>query len=279
MQQPRIGRVDLTVSDLDRSTRFYLDVIGLELLHRGEAAVLLGVGDRELLRLVELPGARPAPRTTGLYHFALLLPSRRDLALSLAYLHQTNAPISGYADHAVSEAIYLTDPDGHGIEIYRDRPREEWEFINETLRMTVDPLDVRGILAELPPSPSWTGLPPETMMGHIHLQVKDIAHTEQFYTELLGFDLMIRYGPSATFMATDGYHHHIGGNTWAGAGAPPPPPTAARLLSYEILLDTPASRDTIAARLAAAGVEVSHDGNALVTTDPSHITVRLVLRQ
>lgn len=274
----RIGRVDLSVADLNRSTRFYEDVIGLRVLEHDGDVTTLGAGGRALLRLAELPGARPAPRATGLYHFALLLPTRRDLAISLAHLHRANAPISGFADHAVSEAIYLTDPDGHGIEIYRDRPRADWRYAGGRLKMATDPLDLQGILAELPAAPEpWDGLPPGTVMGHIHLQVNQIETTEQFYTDLLGFDLIMRYGPSATFLSTDGYHHHVGANTWAGVGAPPPPADAARLLAYEIILDNVASRDDVAGRLDRAGRHVTDTGDALVTADPSGTAIRLTV--
>jgi catechol 2,3-dioxygenase len=273
----RIGRVDLTVASLERATTFYEEVIGLRRQGGDRTSAVLGAGDRELLRLVELPGARPAHRAAGLYHFALLLPSRRDLALSLDHLHRVNAPISGYADHAVSEAIYLTDPDGHGIEIYRDRPRADWSYPQGQLRMTVEPLDVAGIMAELPAAPiAWSGLPDETIMGHIHLQVSDIAATEAFYTRLLGFDVVTRYGPSATFLSQDGYHHHIGANTWAGAGQPTAPPDAARLLSYAVRLDPAVDRDALARRLSDAGHPVTVSDGALVTEDPSGITIRLL---
>lgn len=278
-QLPRIGRVDLSVADLGRSIDFYTNTIGLTVIDRSDSEVILGAGERPLLRLVELPGAKPSPRSTGLYHFALLLPTRLDLARSLVHLDQTRAPLTGFADHAVSEAIYLSDPDGHGIEIYRDRPRDEWIYNNGTLKMGSDPIDVQGILGELPAQPEpWSGLPDGTIMGHIHLQVSQIPATEQFYTELLGFDRVLRYGPSATFMSTDGYHHHIGGNTWASAGASPPPETAARLLAYEITLDDNATRDAIAARLIAADQAPETDGDALVTRDPSGNTIRLRIR-
>lgn len=278
--QPRIGRVDLTVADLGRSMRFYEQMIGLHPLAQSTNAVTLGVVDRPLLQLVELPGARPVPQAAGLYHFALLLPSRHDLALSLAHLRHAGAPISGYADHAVSEAIYLTDPDGHGIEIYRDRPRHEWTYPNGQLKMATDPIDMHGILSELPSTPeAFSGLPTGTIMGHIHLQVSQIESTEDFYTGLLGFDRVLRYGPSATFMSTGGYHHHIGANTWAGLGAPTAPLTAARLQSYEIFLDDDATRDELAKRLLAAGRTAEREDHALVTADPSGIVVRLVVRQ
>jgi catechol 2,3-dioxygenase len=245
----RIGRVDLTVAFLERATTFYEEVIGLRRQGGDRTSAVLGAGDRELLRLVELPNARPAHR----------------------------APISGYADHAVSEAIYLTDPDGHGIEIYRDRPRADWSYPQGQLRMTVESLDVAGIMAELPAAPvAWSGLPDDTIMGHIHLQVSDIAATEAFYTRLLGFDVVTRYGPSATFLSLDGYHHHIGANTWAGAGQPTAPPDAARLLSYAVRLDPAVDRDALARRLSDAGHPVTVSDGALVTEDPSGITIRLL---
>lgn len=276
MPPPRIGRVALAVADLDRSIRYYEDVIGLSLLYREGGLAHMGVGDETLLSLHDQPGARPVQRSAGLYHFAILVPSRHDLARTLNHLLKVEGSIGGYADHAVSEAIYLNDPDGHGIEIYRDRPRNEWRYNGDQLTMTTDPLDIRGILSELAGEPE----PPYhmadgTFIGHIHLQVAQIAATERFYTQMLRFDLMVRYGGRASFMAANGYHHHLGANTWAGDNLPPAPDNAARLMWYEIRLPDAAAISLVAERLAAAGLPATGDDGRLWVTDPSGIRILL----
>lgn len=276
MSPPHVGRVALSVADLDRSVRYYTEGIGLALLAREGSEARLGAGERTLLLLREQPGARPVARATGLYHFALLLPSRRHLGRTLRHLLDARIPVGGYADHAVSEAIYLTDPDGHGIEIYRDRPRSEWVYPGGQLKMTVDPFDFGGVLAEARDDAGrWTGLSAGTMMGHIHLQVAGIAATEQFYTGPLGFDLMVRYGAAATFLAANGYHHHLGANTWAGAGLPPAPADAARLLWYEIVLPDADAVAVVAGRLEEAGHAFEREDGQLWVTDPSGIRILL----
>ena len=183
MPTPHIGRVALAVADIERSIGFYTDVIGLTLLTREGDDAQMGAGTEPLLLLHGQAGLSRVRRATGLYHFALLLPSRADLGDALHHYVEANAPISGFADHAVSEAIYLTDPDGHGIEVYRDRPREEWAYTNGALRMTTEPIDFDGVLRSR--SGAWRGLPPGTMMGHIHLQVAQIEATERFYLSLI----------------------------------------------------------------------------------------------
>ncbi len=273
MPTPHIGRVALAVADIERSIGFYTDVIGLTLLTREGDDAQMGAGTEPLLLLHGQAGLSRVRRATGLYHFALLLPSRADLGDALQHYVEVNAPISGFADHAVSEAIYLTDPDGHGIEVYRDRPREEWAYTNGALRMTTEPIDFDGVLRSR--SGAWRGLPPGTMMGHIHLQVAQIEATERFYIDLIGQDLVLRYGPSATFLSANGYHHHIGGNTWAGVGLPPAPADAARLLWYEIRQPDAAAIDAIAARLATAGYGHERDTTGLRVVDPSGIQLLL----
>ena len=212
------GAVALIVTDLDRSLRYYEHNIGLRVRRQEGRTAWLGVDGRDLLQLSELRGARPVQRGhTGLYHFAILTPSRFELSRTLHHLVATDTSIDGASDHGVSEALYLTDPDGHGIEIYRDRPRAEWPKPGGRLNMTVDPLDARGLLAEtVGGNQAWAGLHRDTVIGHVHLHVADLRDAEQFYVGALGMDLMQRFGNQALFVAAGGYHHHLGLNVWAG---------------------------------------------------------------
>ncbi|MCX6049259.1 MAG: VOC family protein [Chloroflexi bacterium] len=274
-----IGATALIVPNLDRSLQYYQNNIGLQLHERSGPTARLGVGGRDLLSLTEQPGAHPVQQGhTGLYHFAILVPSRLELARTLRHLIDSRTPICGASDHAVSEALYLTDPDGHGIEIYRDRPRSEWQFPNGTLRMTTDPFDVEGVLGELNGSePVWTGLHPGTILGHIHLHVANIPAAERFYVDILGFDLMVRYGGQASFIAAGGYHHHMGLNTWAGVGAPPPPADAARLNWFEIRLPNETALAQVTERLQATNLPFERQGNTVMVDDPAQNHIHLVL--
>lgn len=273
-----IGAVTLVVTDLARSLDYYQQNIGLQLHRRNDGQAALGAGGRDLLILHEQPGARPVQRgRTGLYHFALLVPSRKELARTLRHLIDTRTPLGGASDHAVSEALYLSDPDGHGIEIYRDRPRAEWEFPGGTLRMTVDPFQFESVLKELDGNePPWDGLAPGATMGHIHLHVAHIPATEHFYRDVLGFDLMVRYGDAASFLAAGGYHHHLGVNTWAGVGAPPPPDDAARLGWYEVRLPDDAALDAVVERTRRAGLALESIDGGWAVRDPAWNLVHLV---
>jgi catechol 2,3-dioxygenase len=220
-----MGPVELTVSDNDASLAYYREVIGLDVLERENGHARLAAGTQPLLILVEESGARPADGYTGLYHFALLVPERIALARWLAHAARDRVALTGLSDHLVSEAIYLRDPDGHGIEIYADRPREGWEGrVGE--RMTTMPLDVPDLLGELgdPESEPFDGLPAGTVMGHVHLKVKEIPETVKFYRDVLGFGLMAQLGLQAAFLAAGGYHNHIGANAWYSLGADPEPP-------------------------------------------------------
>ncbi|MFQ3630467.1 VOC family protein [Roseiflexus sp.] len=252
-----IGMVHLTVANLERALAFYTETIGLRVLRRAKASAALGVHERPLLLLTELSGARPARGVTGLYHFAILLPSRRDLAITLAHLLDLRTTLQGASDHAVSEAIYLADPDGNGIEIYRDRPRTEWPHAGAQVRMTVDPFDANGVLGELERTPAtWSGLPAGTSIGHVHLHVAHLAPARRFYCDILGLTLMQRFGNAAEFVAAGGYHHHIGYNVWAGIGAPPPDPDMAGLRWFTLRLPGNASIDAVLRRARAAGLTV-----------------------
>jgi catechol 2,3-dioxygenase len=265
-----VGAVELTVADLARSLDYYRSAIGLGVLEQAEGRASLGAGGSELLRLVELPGARPAPHNTGLFHFALLVPDRLSLARWLAHAARDRVSLTGASDHVVSEALYLRDPDYHGIEIYADRPREGWEG-QVWQRMTTIPLDADDLLGELedPRTEPWETLPAGTTMGHVHLQVADVPQTVAFYRDVLGFDLVAAVGNQAAFLSAGGYHHHVGANTWNSAGASPPPSDAAALRYATIVLPDADERDRVAGRVADAGVEPESLDGGMLVRDPS----------
>jgi catechol 2,3-dioxygenase len=265
-----VGPVELTVGELDRSLSYYREAVGLQVRERQGGRASLGTEGRELLVLIEERGAAPANGYTGLYHFALLVPERRDLARWLAHAARDRVPLDGLSDHFVSEALYLSDPDGHGIEIYWDRPREAWEG-QVAARMTTLPLDVDGLLAELPdPSAEpFDGLPSDTVMGHVHFKVADVDEAVAFYRDVVGFGLMAQLGPSAAFLSAGGYHHHIGVNSWESAGAPPPPAGSAALRQASIVLPDDDELEHVVARLDGRGGSVEQTAAGAVCVDPS----------
>jgi catechol 2,3-dioxygenase len=260
----------------DRSLGYYGRSVGLGLLGREDGRASLGAEGTELLGLVEEPGARPAGRHTGLYHFALRVPERVDLARWLAHAARDRVPLLGMSDHFVSEAVYLTDPDGHGIEIYHDRPREVWEG-KVASRMTTDPLDVASLLGELdePSAEPFDGLPAGTDMGHVHLQVADIPGAVAFYRDQLGFDLTAELFGSAAFFGAGGYHHHVGANVWHSRGASPPPAGTAALRHATIVLPSAEERDAVAGRIVDAGQEPEATPDGVLVRDPSGIALVL----
>jgi catechol 2,3-dioxygenase len=267
--QTHMGAVELSVSDLDRSLDYWQRAVGLNVLERENGRASLGT-DTELVRFVEEPGAVPADGHTGLYHVALLVPDRPSLARWLAHAAREQIPLEGLSDHAVSEAIYLRDPDRHGIEIYADRPRASWDGRVMEL-MTTIPLDVESLLGELedPQSEPFEGLPDGTTMGHVHLRVADVPETVRFYGDVLGMGLMAQLGPMAAFLSAGGYHHHIGGNTWESRGATPAPPGSATLRHASIVLPDAAELDRVVASVADAGQEPEARDDGVLVRDPS----------
>lgn len=270
-----MGTVALTVSDLDRAIPFYTESLGFKLHDRSGSVARLGTKASDLLALVGKPGAAKSRGTTGLYHFAVLVPSRPDLAHALHHMIEGRVQLTGMSDHLVSESLYLSDPDGNGIEIYRDRPREEWPIVDGQLRMATDPLDAESLLEESGPGDApWTGLPSGTRIGHVHLHVAHLADSERFYSKLLGFELRQRFGRSALFLAAGGYHHHIGLNTWAGVGASPPPPGAVGLRHFEVHLPDEGALTQLMARLREAAVPVTDTPGGAEVVDPSGNAMR-----
>ncbi len=253
-----IGGISLNVRSLDRSVSFYSQVLGFHLLARqgGEAALSAGFDSKVLISLSEMPGAKPRPYgTTGLYHVAILYPSREALGTALHMILRQEYPVRGASNHGVSEAIYLSDPDKNGIELYADLPREQWKWVGNEVQMVTDPLDVERLLEESPPvGPA--PIPPRTTIGHIHLQVGDLERSARFYRDLLGFRQTQSTYPGALFLAAGEYHHHIGLNIWGGAAAPPPPPDSAGMRSFTIVIPGKQSFKGLVAHLTAMGVEV-----------------------
>lgn len=247
----RLGPVHLNVRDISAQTDFYTRTLGLQAVPGPTAeTVSLHAGGPPIITLHHTPQATHPGRATGLFHAAILLPSRADLARFLHHLAQSRYPLQGASDHLVSEALYLADPEGNGLEVYRDRPREQWPFEDGRLQMATDPLDLNALLLEA--TGSWNGMPGGTTLGHIHLRVNDISAAEGFYRDQLGFDLMTRYGAQATFLSVGGYHHHIGANVWGTVGAPPAEPGSLGLRAWE--LHAPGGVDHPAAKAIEGGV-------------------------
>jgi catechol 2,3-dioxygenase len=276
-----MGAVSLTVADLETADAFYQRALGLHALERSGGRAVLGSGPgAPLVELVGDPDAPARPRrSTGLFHLAILVPDREELARSLRRVLAAGAGFTGASDHLVSEALYLDDPEGNGIEIYRDRPREEWRREGGQIAMATLPLDVEGVLGALPEGRDDEGVPPGTTMGHVHLQVRDLDEAEDFYSAALGFEPTVRGYPGALFVSAGGYHHHLGLNTWGTAGAQPPPPGARGLRTFRVVVPTTAEVSRVADRLEARGIEASRSDDGLRAADPAGNRVIVQARQ
>jgi catechol 2,3-dioxygenase len=265
------GAVRLRVANLDRQRAFYERAIGLHSIDPSNGFARLGADGTTVVELLESPDAGPKPPgTTGLFHLAILVPDRAELAAALARVTQAGWRVTGASDHLVSEALYLNDPEGNGIEIYRDRPRSEWRYADGSIQMSTLPLDLHDLLGELERTQRDAGgMPAATRIGHVHLNVADLADAEAFYSGALGFDVTVRGYPGALFLSTGGYHHHIGVNTWAGAGAPAPPAGSRGLEWLELAVDDPRQLAELAEHLEGAGVALERVPEGLHTHDPS----------
>ena len=273
----RLGEVRLRVASLDRSLAYYTSVLGMRVIERGTSRAMLGAaaGDRVLLELHERAGIRPVAKRArlGLFHFAILLPDRASLGRFIRHLESIGVQ-AGAGDHLVSEAFYLQDPDGLGIEVYADRPRETWRRVDRELMMATDPVDVEGLVRAAGDTP-WTGMPAGTVMGHVHLHIGNINEGAAFFSDALGFDRMVWGYPGALFLGAGGYHHHLGTNIWAGSGAQPAGRDEAGLIEWTIELPDAAHVDAAARSIAAAGHAVTREDGDAVTTDPWGTGIRL----
>lgn len=261
-----IQSVHLNVANLRQTSAFYTDVIGLSILNEKDASITLGAGEQPLIVLHEQSDGQPSTGGTGLYHLAILLPTRRDLAQVLHHFSRLQTPLQGLADHGVSEAIYLADPEGNGLEIYADRPRQAWPMRDGELQMISEYPDVENILSELDQaSPAPLRLPDQTIMGHIHLHVSDLIATERFY-KTLSLDLIQRYGGMALFMSWEGYHHHVGLNTWRRGPASEISPNTLGLRYFS--LDLGGAKAEVLANLAADNIPLEDHPDGVLVRDP-----------
>lgn len=276
-----VGTVTLKVADLQRSLAFYTQKIGLLPLEQKAASAILGAGGRPILLLEEVNGAQPQPaNTTGLYHAAILFPDRRSLARKIAQLVALRIS-PGYADHLVSEAFYLSDPDGNGLELYRDRPRSEWGWVGNQVRMASDPIDFEDFFAEIKDEDvesASPAAPAGTKLGHMHLRAADIPEAEAFYHGVLGFDVTAKW-QGALFLSAGGYHHHIGLNTWQSRGGLPPSEPSAGLREFSILLPDRAELERLVKQIQSAGLPVEQGLDTALVKDPFENRVRLVIQR
>jgi catechol 2,3-dioxygenase len=268
--------VHVTVSDLDRSVGFYEDVLGLRLHRREGAEAAMGVGGEDLVVLYEEPGARRAGRHAGLYHYALLYPSREELARAAVRLAETKTPIQGASDHGKHEAIYLPDPDGNGIELAWDRPREVWPKKRENAGVGPLPLDLDDLLAAVAGEEPRPKAEPGLAVGHVHLHVGDLERGLGFYRDVLGFDQRALYPGHAAFVSAGGYHHHLGFNLWRGEGVPPAPPGTVGLRHWTVVLDDPMEVAAVRERVEAAGIEAEEAEGGFLARDLWGIAVAFV---
>ncbi len=274
----RLGPVHLAVSTLDGSIAFYERSLGLQLHDRDGDVATLGAGEEDLLVLVEEPGAKPGGRHAGLYHFALLLPTRQELGRAVKRLAGAYTRIEGASDHGVSEAIYLRDPDDNGIELYADRPREQWpppRTAGERVEMYTIALDLKDLVAEAEGEDVRPHAGPGLVMGHVHLHVGDVEQGLAFYRDVLGFEVMVNLG-SAAFVSAGGYHHHLGFNVWLGHDVKPRPPRTAGLREWTVVLPERAQVAQVRARVEAAGLDIENHAGGFLLRDPWEIAVAVM---
>ncbi|MGV2876067.1 VOC family protein [Macrococcus capreoli] len=270
-----VGAVHLNVNFMDNSIKFYTEILGLHLLETTDEYTVIGTERRPLIYLY--PTTKPRVQTAGLFHFALLVPSREALGNIFLHLIKTEYPLAGASDHDVSEAIYLQDPEGNGIEIYRDLPSESWQFEeNGNIVMGTKEMDYQGVIAANHDAP-FKGMHPDTIMGHMHLSVIQLQETIAFYEDFFGMDTMTTYGPSAAFLSAGGYHHHLGLNTWNRLDKRPEL-DAPGLRRFDIHMPNEEDVAHFTKLMTEKGLTMHKDGNSEYVMDPNGIGVRLMIR-
>jgi catechol 2,3-dioxygenase len=272
-----IGAAALKVRDLATMTQYYRQMLGLSVLEQTPERAVLGAGGVPFLHLEADPAAKPDDsREAGLYHTAFLMPTRADLARWILHVARDRIPISGASDHTVSEAFYLDDPEGNGVEVYVDRDPNGWEWTGDLVKITTDPLDIDAIVGEVDPSTaSYGDAPGGLRIGHIHLRVGDVAAAERFYREGIGFKNTRAGRGGATFMSSGRYHHHLAGNVWHSRGAGLRDPGRAGLAWFTIAADSDAEVAAISRRLADQGALVTPIDGGIETADPWGTRVRV----
>ncbi|WP_394140739.1 VOC family protein [Cytobacillus oceanisediminis] len=271
-----VSKIEILVMDIERCRSFYRDILGLKLLMGTESKAVFSADGEAPLLTIEKAGevVEKKAGSAGLYHMALLLPERADLARFLRHMLKRNYPLQGASDHYVSEAIYLADPEGNGIEVYIDRPTDIWQRDEGEVHMTTEPLDANDLLSD-GNDKDWEGMPAGTVMGHIHLQVLELKETERFYCKGLGFNLVNRYGSQAIFVSSGGYHHHIGLNTWQSRGGEPAEKKSPGLKYFTLVLPNEAKRDNTLQRLKGMGTSIEETTGGIFVQDPSGNRIKL----
>src|SRR5262245_27768231 len=272
-----IGSLALNVRDLDRMADYYRDMLGLDVIERTGNGAKLGAGGVPFLELALRPDMKPDDeREAGLYHTAFLMPTRADLARWILHAARTRVPITGASDHTVSEAFYLDDPEGNGVEVYADRNPDGWLWTNELVKITTDPLDIESIVREAAPDASYDGAPAGLRIGHVHLRVGDVPAAERFYRDGIGLAVTRGGRHGASFMSSGRYHHHLAGNVWHSAGAGKRDPERAGLAWFSFAANVPGDIDGARERLRAAGAPVTEIAGGFETADPWGTRVRVV---
>ncbi|MDR7857431.1 VOC family protein [Tissierella sp.] len=273
-----VKEIVLKVADIERSIEFYTKIMGFNILNREEnKAILTADGINPMITIVQPENVVPKLlRRTGLYHFALLLPSRSHLGLFLKHIREEGYPIRGASNHGVSEAIYLEDPDENGIEVYRDIDSKEWKSDDNQINMVTDPLDYNGLMTDIGDE-KWQSIPKNTVVGHIHLHVRDLDEAKRFYCDGLGFDLVTKIANSALFISSQGYHHHIGLNIWNGRNAEPLADNSVGMKYFTMLFPDIETRERIINNLVSLGYKIIEEDNNIFTKDPSSNLIKLIV--